>query len=134
MGRAAHRMATCGEIFSGEWEEEEELYASLASYVAGATGDGKYEGETTKLLGQSNYYGVLDLFGSEIPSILTKLLEGQEADTTTVDGIVSVLVSLGSKVNQTEERTKYWTKLAQMVISADGSGNPVKVEGSSTRL
>ena len=51
-----------------------ELYASLASYVAGATGDGKYEGETTKLLGQSNYYGVLDLFGSEIPSILTKLL------------------------------------------------------------
>lgn len=90
---------TCvSEIFSGEWEEEEELYTSLASYVAGATGDGKYEGETTKLLGQSNYYGLLDLFGSEIPSILTKLLEGQEADTATVDGIVSVLVSLGSKV------------------------------------
>lgn len=123
-------MATCGEIFSGEWEAEEELFTSLARFIAEALEKdaAQYESECNKFLGKTDWGGLLDLVGSDVPGLITQLTTGAtegeeeeaESQAATVNGIVSVLIGICLKITQTEDRTKYWTKLAQMVAPADG--------------
>lgn len=129
-------MATSGEIFAGEWEVDEELYTSLSQYIAEALEQQPRQSECSNLASASDWGGLLDLFGASVPALITQLLaanEGEEAgsQSSTIDGIVSVLVGLCLKVKE-NDRTAKWTKLAQMVI--DCTGEVVATSFAKARL
>jgi len=120
-------MATCGDIFSGDWEEEDELACSLAEFIATQTGkdgadspDCAFVATCKEQSAQQQYGALLDSFLQDVPGVLNDLVNAEEDYSSTVNGIFSVLFGICQKV-PTNDRPAYWSKLAEMVTSDTGS-------------
>eukprot|EP00658_Telonema_sp_P-2_P062037 TRINITY_DN506_c0_g2_i1.p1 TRINITY_DN506_c0_g2~~TRINITY_DN506_c0_g2_i1.p1 ORF type:complete len:296 (-),score=113.79 TRINITY_DN506_c0_g2_i1:161-1003(-) len=119
--RSIPAMATCADIFSGEWEEEEELAASLAQFLA--ADDQKFQEEVQALCTKGQWSGLLQLFVAKVPVVLETLLSPENEDenaASTVDGIFSVLFNICQKV-PAAERTQHWSSLVASVVGKEGS-------------
>merc|ERR1740130_958990 len=120
-------MATCGDIFSGEWEEEDELACSLAEFIAVQTEkEGAESPECAFVVAckqqsaQQQYGALLDSFLQDMPGLLNALINAEDDHSSTINGIFSVLFGICQKV-PTNDRPAYWSKLAEMVTSDPGS-------------
>jgi len=125
--RSIHTMATCGDIFSGEWEEEDELACSLAEFIAVQTEkEGAESPECAFVVAckqqsaQQQYGALLDSFLQDMPGLLNALINAEDDHSSTINGIFSVLFGICQKV-PTNDRPAYWSKLAEMVTSDPGS-------------
>jgi translation initiation factor 3 subunit M len=120
-------MATCGDIFSGEWEEEEELACSLAEFIAVQTEkegadspDCAFVVACKQQSAHQQYGALLDSFLQDMPALLNALINAEDDHSSTINGIFSVLFGICQKVPN-NDRPAYWSKLADMVTSDSGS-------------
>ena len=102
-------MATCGDIFSGEWEEEDELACSLAEFIAVQTEkEGAESPECAFVVAckqqsaQQQYGALLDSFLQDMPGLLNALINAEDDHSSTINGIFSVLFGICQKVNRTK--------------------------------
>merc|ERR1740115_495230 len=98
-------MATCGDIFSGEWEEEDELACSLAEFIAVQTEkEGAESPECAFVVAckaqsaQQQYGALLDSFLQDMPGLLNALINAEDDHSSTINGIFSVLFGICQKV------------------------------------
>jgi len=120
MGDEGTKMATCGDIYCGEWDEDEELASGLAQFVAttlnkDAKDVAQYDEKAKELSTKREWTGLIDLFMADVPQLLNQLIGEDGGDVSTANGVLSVLFNICQKVSP-NDLAAYWTKLAEAVV------------------